>query len=72
MEISTIVGKNLKKARIKNGYSQLYVEMNSYLEQSQISRFETGKFEADYQTLVFLSKFYHVSMNEIFDLGEDF
>lgn len=70
MNVAQKVGKNLKTARLKNSFSQLYVEMNSFLTQPQISRFENGTFEADYQTLLFFCKFYNVTMNELFDVEE--
>lgn len=67
MEISKIVGKNLKDARKAKGITQkeLAKEMNKY--QSDYSEYESGKIELDYAKIVFLCKRLDITPNDLFD-----
>ena len=67
MEISKIVGKNLKEARKAKGLTQkeLAKEMNKY--QSDYSEYESGKIELDYDKIVFLCKRLDITPNDLFD-----
>lgn len=67
MEISKIVGKNLKEARKAKGLTQkeLAKEMSKY--QSDYSEYESGKIELDYDKIVFLCKRLDITPNDLFD-----
>ncbi|MDE6557514.1 MAG: helix-turn-helix domain-containing protein [Clostridia bacterium] len=66
MDISKIVGENLKQARIAKGLTQkqLADEMNKY--QSDYSEYETGKIQLDYEKIVFLCKRLDITPNDLF------
>ena len=66
MEISKIVGENLKKARIDKGITQKQIaaELNKY--QSDYSEYETGKIQLDYEKIVYLCKRFDITPNELF------
>ncbi len=66
MDISKIVGENLKQARIAKGITQkqLADEMHKY--QSDYSEYETGKIQLDYEKIVFLCKRLDITPNDLF------
>lgn len=66
MEISKLVGINLKNARIDKGLTQkqIAVELNKY--QSDYSEYETGKIQLDYEKIVFLCKRLDITPNDLF------
>ena len=66
MNISEMVGKNLKYARKNSGLTQAQVAESLHMAQQQYSRFETGKFELNYEQILFLCKLFDVTPNEIF------
>ncbi len=70
MDISKIVGNNLKAARKIKGITQteLAAEMNKY--QSDYSEYESGKIQLDYEKIVFLCKRLDITPNELFDWRE--
>lgn len=67
MQISKIVGENLKSARLAKGYTQKQIaeELNKY--QSDYSDYETGKIELDYEKIVYLCKKFDITPNDLFD-----
>ena len=69
MEISKIVGENLKKARKAKGLTQKQIasEMNKY--QSDYSEYETGAIELDYSKIVFLCSRLDITPNDLFDFN---
>ncbi len=66
MEISKLVGENLKTARKmkKLTQKQLAGELNKY--QSDYSEYETGKIQLDYDKIVYLCKRLDITPNELF------
>ena len=66
MEISKLVGINLKNARIDKGLTQKQIaaELNKY--QSDYSEYETGKIQLDYEKIVFLCKRLDITPNDLF------
>ena len=69
MEISKIIGENLKAARKAKGLTQkqLAQELNKY--QSDYSEYETGKIQLDYDKIVYLCKRLDITPNELFDIN---
>ena len=68
MEISKIIGNNLKEARKFKGLTQKEVAMQLRMTQQQYSRFENGKFELNYSQILFLCKLYEITPNELFHI----
>jgi len=68
MEISKIVGKNLKEARKAKGITQKQIasELNKY--QSDYSEYENGVIELDYAKIVYLCKRLDITPNDLFDI----
>ena len=56
---------NLKLLRKSKGYTQLAVQMKTGIEQSLLSKFETGERTPPTETLVHLADFYNVSIDYI-------
>lgn len=67
MDISKIVGENLKNARKAQNITQKQIaqELNKY--QSDYSEYETGKIQLDYEKIVYLCKRFNITPNELFD-----
>ena len=67
MEISKIIGNNIKQARKYKGLTQ--VEMAKFLNmtQQQYSRFENGVFELNYNQIIEICKLLNTTPNELFD-----
>ncbi len=68
MNISKIIGKNLKEARKDKGYTQRQVAERFGMTQQQYSRFENGVFQLNYEQIIALCKLYDISPNELFNL----
>ena len=68
MEISKIVGQNLKQARKDKGITQKEIanELNKY--QSDYSEYESGKIQLDYEKIVYLCKRFDITPNVLFDI----
>ena len=66
MEISKIVGQNLKQARKDKGITQKEIanELNKY--QSDYSEYESGKIQLDYEKIVYLCKRFDITPNDLF------
>ena len=69
MEISKIVGENLKSARQAKKITQKQIakELNKY--QSDYSEYETGKIQLDYDKIVYLCKRFDITPNDLFDFN---
>ena len=67
MEISKIVGNNLKNARKIKGLTQKQVAQVFYMTQQQYSRFENGIYELNYKQIYDICKLLEISPNELFD-----
>ena len=66
MRTAEIIGKNLKEARKLKGLTQKEVAKILLMPQQQYSRFETGKFELDYDLILKLCDLYEITPNELF------
>lgn len=66
MDISKIVGQNLKQARKYKGITQKEIanELNKY--QSDYSEYESGKIQLDYEKIVYLCKRLDITPNDLF------
>ena len=56
---------NLKALRKNKGYTQIYVQMQTGIEQALISKFENGERIPPTETLIELADFYGVSIDYI-------
>ncbi len=65
-DVKSIVGENLKAARIAKGMTQREVArlLNKY--QPDYSQYESGKIELDYDKIVFLCKLFDITPNDLF------
>ena len=72
MEISKIIGNNLKAERKIKGYTQREVAEKMGMTQQQYSRFENGVFELNYSQIIFLCHLYDITPNELFETDEDY
>ena len=70
MDISKIVGNNLKQARKFKGLTQkqIALELNKY--QSDYSEYERGTIQLDYEKIVYLCKRFDITPNELFGFNE--
>ena len=68
MQISKIVGNNIKQARKLKGLTQTEVAKVFCMTQQQYSRFENGVFELNYQQIINLCKLLDITPNELFEL----
>ena len=67
MDITKIVGNNLKEARKYKKLTQKQVAEHFLMTQQQYSRFENGIFELNYKQIIDLCKFLNITPNELFD-----
>lgn len=66
MELAKKVGNVLKEARKFKGMTQKEVASLLLMSQQQYSRFETGKFELNYQQIVKLCQILDITPNDLF------
>ena len=71
MNISKIVGENLKNARKIKGLTQKQVAEVFFMTQQQYSRFENGIFELGYQQIIDICKFLEITPNELFEFDNN-
>lgn len=57
----------LKELRKERGITQLKLAMDLGLNQNTVSRYETGKREADYKTLISLADYFDVSVDYLLE-----
>ena len=62
---------NLKKMRLHRGYTQVYVQMHTGIEQSLISKFESGERLPPTESLMILADFYGTSMDYLMGRTEE-
>ena len=69
MEISKIVGENLKTARKAKGFtqSQIAKKLNKY--QSDYSEYETGKIQLDYEKIMYLCEILDITPNDLLGIN---
>lgn len=60
--------KQLRKAR---GISQLKLAIDLEMSQNSISRYETGKRQADYETLIKIADYFNVSLDYLLCRSDD-
>lgn len=63
-------GKRLKESRKIAGYTQRQVADKLNMTQQQYSRFENGKFELNYEQIIFVCKLFDVSSDYLLGLSE--
>ena len=66
MEIAKKVGQNLKEARKFKGLTQKELASLLLMTQQQYSRFETGRFELNYQQILRLCEILDITPNDLF------
>lgn len=57
----------LRELRKSRKISQTKLAMDLNLSQNAISRYETGKREADYRTLIAIADYFHVSVDYLLE-----
>lgn len=55
----------LRELRKSRGYTQVFLQMQTGIEQSLLSKYETGERIPPTETLLRLADFYHVSIDYI-------
>lgn len=70
MEISKIIGNNIKQARKIKGLTQQQVASIFNMTQQQYSRFENGIFELNYSQIVRICRLLEITPNELFEFEE--
>ena len=63
--------RNIKLIRVINDYTQLKVQMETGIQQSIISQYETGELTATTDNLLILSDFYNTSVDFLLDLTDE-
>ena len=66
MEMSKLVGNNIKQARKYKGFTQTQVAKLLNMTQQQYSRFENGVFELNYNQIIQICKILNTTPNELF------
>jgi len=66
MNMSKIVGNNIKQARKYKGLTQTQVSKLMNMTQQQYSRFENGVFELNYNQIIQICKILNTTPNELF------
>ena len=59
--------KRLRELREKRNISQLKLAMDLGMNQNSISRYEYGKHQADYKTLVAFADYFNVSIDYLLE-----
>ena len=70
MSLKTEVGKRLKESRKAVQLTQTQVAGLMNMRQQQYSRFETGRFELNYEQIIFLCRLFDISSDYLFGLDE--
>jgi transcriptional regulator with XRE-family HTH domain len=65
--ILTALGKRIKQARIKAGWSQIDLSRACKMEKSSVSKIESGQVNISYLTLLRLSKCLNVPVKELLE-----
>lgn len=61
----------LKELRKNRNISQVRLALDLNMNQNSISRYETGEREADYQTLIKIADYFHVSIDYLLGRTEN-
>lgn len=70
MEVSKIVGQNIKNARKAKNLTQKEVASKLFMTQQQYSRFETGVFQLNYEQICKICNLFDISPDDIFPYRE--
>ena len=70
MSLKTEVGKRLKESRKAVQLTQTQVAGLMNMRQQQYSRFERGRFELNYEQIIFLCRLFDISSDYLFGLAE--
>lgn len=70
MSLKTEVGKRLKESRKAVQLTQTQVAGLMNMRQQQYSRFETGRFELNYEQIIFLCRLFDISSDYLLGLAE--
>lgn len=62
--------KNIKLLRVTKDLTQLNVQMKTGIEQSVLSKYETGMTTPTIDNLLILAKFYNTSLDYLMDLTD--
>lgn len=65
MPYGDVMKNRLKELRKSKGYTQVFVQMQTSIEQALLSKFETGERTPPTDTLIRLADFYNVSIDYI-------
>ena len=65
MSLGDVMQNRLKELRKSRGHTQIYVQMQTGIEQALLSKFENGERVPPTETLIRLAEFYDVSMDYI-------
>ena len=65
MSLGDVMQNRLKELRKSRGYTQIYLQMQTGIEQALLSKFENGERIPPTEALVRLAEFYNVSVDYI-------
>ena len=65
MSLGDFMQNRLKELRKSKGYTQVYVQMQTGIEQALLSKFENGERVPPTESLLRLAEFYNVSIDYI-------
>ena len=65
MSLGDFMENRLKQLRKSRGYTQIYLQMQTGIEQALLSKYETGERIPPTDTLLILANFYNVSIDYI-------
>lgn len=63
----TLIGKNLKELRLAEGLTQQQLADKLNICRVNYTRYETDAARPDYETLIAIADFYHITLDELFD-----
>lgn len=63
--------KNIKLIRVTNDFTQLKVQMETGIQQSILSKYETGELMPTTENLIILANFYNTSLDFLMDLTNE-
>lgn len=61
----------LRELRQRKHMSQLQLALELNMNQNSVSRYETGEREADYETLMRIASYFHVSIDYLLEYTDD-
>ena len=66
-----VLMKNIKLIRVINDFTQLKVQMETGIQQSILSKYETGELMPTTENLIILADFYNTSLDFLMDLTNE-